>query len=81
MAFMDIKPSKPNGESVILFHGKNFNGFYWRDVIAFLADKGYRVIVPDQIGWGKSSKPKIKYSFEMLARNSRLLLDSYKLRK
>ena len=28
MAFMDAKPSKPNGEVVILFHGKNFNGFY-----------------------------------------------------
>ena len=81
MAFMDIKPSKPNGESVILFHGKNFNGFYWRDVITFLADKGYRVIVPDQIGWGKSSKPKIKYSFEMLARNGRLLLDSLQIEK
>jgi pimeloyl-ACP methyl ester carboxylesterase len=81
MAFMDIKPSKPNGESVILFHGKNFNGFYWKNVIAFLSNKGYRVIVPDQIGWGKSSKPKIKYSFEMLARNNRLLLDSLQIEK
>ena len=38
MAFMDVKPATPNGQSVILFHGKNFTGFYWKDVIAFLED-------------------------------------------
>jgi pimeloyl-ACP methyl ester carboxylesterase len=66
---------------VILFHGKNFNGLYWKDVIAFFTNAGYRVIVPDQIGWGKSSKPNIKYTFEMLAKNNRLLLDSLKIDK
>ncbi|MEP6597552.1 MAG: alpha/beta hydrolase, partial [Ginsengibacter sp.] len=81
MAFMDIKPQKANGKSVILFHGKNFNGFYWKDVIVSLANAGYRVIVPDQVGWGKSSKPKVKYTFEMLARNSLLLLDSLQIDK
>jgi pimeloyl-ACP methyl ester carboxylesterase len=81
MAFMDILSNKPNGQSVILFHGKNFNGFYWKDVIPFLANAGYRVIVPDQIGWGKSSRPNIKYSFEMLANNNRLLLDSLQIDK
>ncbi|HEX8461643.1 MAG TPA: alpha/beta hydrolase [Segetibacter sp.] len=81
MAFMDVKPDKPNGESVILFHGKNFNGFYWRDVIPFLAQAGYRVIVPDQIGWGKSSKPNIHYSFFMLASNNARLLDSLGINK
>jgi hypothetical protein len=50
MAYTDVKPTKANGETVILFHGKNFNGFYWKDVIPFLAEAGYRVIVPDQIG-------------------------------
>ncbi len=81
MAFMDVVPLKPNGESVILFHGKNFNGYYWKDVISFLTGKGYRVIAPDQIGWGKSSKPNIKYTFEMLARNNKLLLDSLQIKK
>src|SRR5437868_1540449 len=81
MAFMDIMPQKANGQSVILFHGKNFNGFYWKNVIAFLANAGFRVIVPDQVGWGKSSKPKIKYTFEMLAHNNLLLLDSLQIDK
>jgi len=76
MAYMDVKPEKANGSSVILFHGKNFNGFYWGKVIAALANAGYRVIAPDQIGWGKSTKPNMKYTFEILARNNKLLLDS-----
>lgn len=81
MAFMDEKPSHPNGQAVLLFHGKNFSGLYWKDVISALTQAGYRVIAPDQVGWGRSSKPAVKYSFEMLANNSRLLLDSLKIDK
>lgn len=81
MAFMDVKPVTPNGESLILFHGKNFNGLYWKEVISFFTNAGYRVIVPDQVGWGKSAKPNIKYTFEMLAKNNRLLLDSLQVEK
>lgn len=78
---MDVKPAKPNGEVVILFHGKNFNGFYWKDVIPFLSEAGFRVIVPDQIGWGKSPKPTVHYSFFMLANNNAKLLDSLGINK
>ena len=81
MAFMDVKPSTGNGGTVLLFHGKNFNGFYWKDVIPFLTRAGYRVIVPDQVGWGKSSKPNIHYSFFMLANNNAKLLDSLGITK
>jgi pimeloyl-ACP methyl ester carboxylesterase len=81
MAFMDAKPPTANGETVILFHGKNFNGYYWKDVIPFLTHAGYRVIVPDQIGWGKSSKPIVHYNFFMLANNNALLLDSLHIDK
>lgn len=76
MAYMDVQPAKGNGETVVLFHGKNFNGFYWKDVIAFLANEGYRVVVPDQVGWGQSDKPDIHYSFHLLAHNTKRLLDS-----
>jgi pimeloyl-ACP methyl ester carboxylesterase len=81
MAFMDVKPANANGQSVILFHGKNFTGFYWKDVITFLSDAGYRVIVPDQLGWGLSTKPNTKYTFEILAQNNKLLLDSLQIDK
>ena len=81
MAYMDVAPpSNSNGKSVILFHGKNFNGYYWKDVIKALTEKGYRVIVPDQVGWGRSDKPDLHYSFQMLADNNRKLLDSLKIK-
>jgi pimeloyl-ACP methyl ester carboxylesterase len=44
-----------------------------------LVTEGYRVVVPDQIGFGKSSKPEIGYSFDLLADNTALLLDELKI--
>jgi pimeloyl-ACP methyl ester carboxylesterase len=76
MAYMDIKPANANGRTVMLFHGKNFGGYYWTNVIQALSAKGYRVIVPDQVGFGKSSKPFIHYSFHQLAGFNKQLLDS-----
>ncbi|HMK03726.1 MAG TPA: alpha/beta hydrolase [Ferruginibacter sp.] len=81
MAYMDIAAQTPGGMTVFLFHGKNFNGYYWKDVVAELSRKGYRVIVPDQVGWGRSDKPDIHYSFHLLAANSRVLLDSLNIKK
>lgn len=81
MAYMDIKPANANGKAVILFHGKNFGGYYWTSVIRALSEKGYRVIVPDQIGFGKSSKAFIHYSFHLLARFNKNLLDTLGIKK
>ncbi len=81
MAYMDVAPEKPNGGSVVLFHGKNFNGYYWKDVIPMFTNRGYRVVVPDQIGWGKSDKPNVHYSFHLLAANSKKLLDRLGIKK
>jgi len=76
MAYMDVPSARPNGGTVMLFHGKNFGGYYWTNVIRALSDRGYRVIVPDQIGFGKSSKAFIHYSFHQMASWNRSLLDS-----
>lgn len=77
MAYMDVKPSQANGKVVVLLHGKNFAAAYWRTTIDFLTARGYRVIAPDQIGFGKSSKPvAYQFSFQALAENTRALLDS-----
>ena len=76
MAYMDIRPSNPNGETVMLLHGKNFNGAYWKTTIEALVKEGYRVIVPDQIGFGKSSKPiGYQFTFQQLASNTKMILD------
>ena len=82
MAFMDVQPKTPNGHAVVLLHGKNFNGAYWRSTIKSLSEEGYRVIVPDQIGFGKSSKPAhYQYSFQQLAVNTKNLLEHLKIKK
>lgn len=83
MAYMDVPASSSGSaaKTVLLLHGKNFNGYYWKDVIAGLKAKGFRVIVPDQLGWGKSDKPNLHYSFHLLAANTKALLDSLKITK
>lgn len=76
MAYMDVIPQKANGKNIVLLHGKNFNGAYWQKTIKSLTDKGYRVIVPDQVGFGKSTKPMhFQYSFQQLAQNTKAILD------
>jgi pimeloyl-ACP methyl ester carboxylesterase len=76
MAFRDVEPTgASNGKAVLLLHGKNFSGFYWEPTIEFLAQQGYRVIAPDQLGFGASSRPDIHYSFHQMAQNTKALLD------
>ncbi|MEI6949179.1 alpha/beta hydrolase [Paraflavisolibacter sp. H34] len=82
MAYMDVRPARPNGHTVVLLHGKNFSGAYWDSTARSLSANGYRVILPDQVGFGKSSKPAhLQYSFPLLARNTALLLDSLQINK
>lgn len=77
MAFMDVPAERPNGRTVVLLHGKNFPASYWEPTIRFLSARGYRVIAPDQVGFGKSSKPTgYQYSFQQLAENTKAVLDS-----
>jgi pimeloyl-ACP methyl ester carboxylesterase len=77
MAYMDVAAPRPNGHTVVLLHGKNFPASYWEPTIRFLSDRGYRVIAPDQIGFGKSSKPaQYQYSFQQLASNTSAVLDA-----
>jgi pimeloyl-ACP methyl ester carboxylesterase len=76
MAYLDVAPTAaPNGKTLVLLHGKNFYGRYWEATIRAAGARGYRVVAPDQIGWGKSSKPDIAYSFDLLATNTARLLD------
>jgi pimeloyl-ACP methyl ester carboxylesterase len=82
MAYMDVPPTaRPNGHTVLLLHGKNFFGAYWKETIRALTAAGFRVVVPDQLGFGKSDKPNIHYSFHQLARNTRQLLDTLGVKK
>jgi pimeloyl-ACP methyl ester carboxylesterase len=76
MAYRDEMPDKPvDLPPVVLLHGKNFSGLYWEPTIRELVASGRRVIAPDQIGFGASSKPNVHYTFHLLARLTAQLLD------
>ncbi|MGI2225799.1 haloalkane dehalogenase [Shewanella frigidimarina] len=46
-----------NAEPILLLHGEPSWSFLYRKMIPILVEAGYRVIVPDIIGFGRSDKP------------------------
>jgi pimeloyl-ACP methyl ester carboxylesterase len=77
MAYMDVAPStQPNGRSIVLLHGMNFFGEYWGGTIEVLRKEGFRVVVPDQVGFGRSTKAVIPYTVSDMAANTRKLLET-----
>ena len=82
MRYMDVRPERPNGQTAVVLHGKNFCAATWEGTIRALSGAGYRVIAPDQIGWCKSTKPaRYQYSFQQLAANTHALIASLGLSK
>jgi pimeloyl-ACP methyl ester carboxylesterase len=82
MAYMDVPPAgQANGRTVVLLHGMNFAGFYWANVIELLRKQGFRVVVTDQIGFGRSSKPIIPYNFHDMALNTHRVLEHLAITK
>ena len=59
MGYMDVTPDNYNGKNILLFHGKNFNGAYWETTAKALLKEGFRVIMPDQIGFGNLQNQRI----------------------
>jgi pimeloyl-ACP methyl ester carboxylesterase len=60
---------------VVLHHGGSYYGWYWEAQIEALAEAGYRVVVKDRLGWGKSSKPILPYSMSLHASNTAALME------
>lgn len=56
------------GEPVLLLHGIPTSAYLWRNVMPFIAAPGRRVIAVDHIGFGRSDKPDITFSWLELAR-------------
>jgi pimeloyl-ACP methyl ester carboxylesterase len=80
ISYMDVAPQgAPNGRTVMILHGNNFGGFYFKPFIDALTKEGFRVIVPDQIGYGRSSKPIAPYNLNSQARNTYRILQHEKI--
>ncbi len=82
IAYMDVPPTvAANGHTVLVLHGNNFGGFYFKAIIDGLTREGFRVIVPDQIGYGRSSKPIAPYNFNSQTRNTYRILQHEKIER
>lgn len=67
----------PDGRPVVLLHGFPDTGRLWSRQVSVLSGAGYRVIVPDQRGYGLSDKPTEidDYNILLLAADIGAILD------
>ena len=79
LAYMHLKAKKGKA-TVVLFHSKDFVSSYWEQTARHLQEQDYGVLIIDQLGFGKSSKPTTyQYSFHALAKNTNKLITHLKL--
>jgi 2-hydroxy-6-oxonona-2,4-dienedioate hydrolase len=69
-----------SGPVVVLLHGLGGNATNWAFNIPALAQK-YRVVVPDQVGFGRSDKPLVNYRVQTYADFLDKFLDELKVEK
>ena len=69
-----------SGPVVVLLHGLGGNSTNWAFQITALAQK-YRVVVPDQVGFGRSDKPLVNYRVQTYADFLDKFLDELKIEK
>ena len=64
IAYIDEGPK--NGPVVLLMHGEPAWSFLYRKMIPVLVNAGMRVLVPDQVGFGRTDKPtkRSDYTYE-----------------
>jgi pimeloyl-ACP methyl ester carboxylesterase len=53
------------GDPVLLLHGWPDSGDLWRDQVPRLASAGFRLIVPDLRGFGRSARPEGRDSYQL----------------
>jgi haloalkane dehalogenase len=68
MHYVDEGPA--GGELVVLLHGQPTWSYLYRKVIPPLVVRGYRVIAPDLIGFGRSDKPTRRSDYSVRAHTS-----------
>jgi non-heme chloroperoxidase len=69
-----------SGQPVVLIHGYPLNSASWEKQVPALLKAGYRVIVYDRRGFGKSSQPATGYNYDTFAEDLHKLVQHLKLR-
>jgi pimeloyl-ACP methyl ester carboxylesterase len=70
-----------HGAPVILLHGGLANQRYWGDQVPALTGAGYRVILIDSRGHGRSSRDGRPYTYELMASDVVSVMDGLQLDK
>jgi non-heme chloroperoxidase len=68
------------GCPVLLIHGWPLSGASWSAQVDVLNSAGYRVITYDRRGFGRSDKPLIGYTYEVLSDDLSALIEELDLR-
>ena len=58
-----VDENSTSDECVLLLHGNPTWGYLYRNMIDPLIENGYRVVVPDLPGFGKSDKFSVRYNY------------------
>ena len=67
------------GQPVILLHGGLSNGRYWGAQVPALTRAGYRVVLIDSRGHGRSSRDTRPYTYELMASDVVAVMDRLKI--
>ncbi|MDJ0665006.1 MAG: alpha/beta fold hydrolase [Acidimicrobiia bacterium] len=80
MHYIDVGPR--DGKPILLMHGNPTWGYLYRNFIGPVTEAGYRAIVPDHLGFGRSDKPDQPelYTVRRHAERLEALLESLDLR-
>lgn len=76
-----VEAGPPEGDPVLVLHGWPQHWYEWRHQIPALAAAGYRVIVPDLRGFGRSEAPPRGYDKENMATDVLNLMDALGLER
>jgi pimeloyl-ACP methyl ester carboxylesterase len=68
-----------SGGAVILLHGGLGNGGNWGYQVPFLVENGYRAVVIDSRGHGRSTRDSRPYTYELMASDVLAVMDKLKL--
>jgi non-heme chloroperoxidase len=76
---LHIEDSGGDGRPVVLIHGWPLSAMAWEQQVLVLQGAGYRVVMYDRRGFGRSDKPDSGYSYDDLADDLQRVLDQCKL--
>src|SRR5438477_1213804 len=70
--------TRGEGEPLVLLHGGGGAGVNWQ-LIFDAAPEGYRLVIPDLRGHGRSTNPSHEFSFRQAAKDVLALMDRLRI--